>query len=56
MAKEKAINLCERISIKGIQGAKTLQVGKVYKVHPDTAKRLVKNKEAEIILDKKEKE
>jgi UDP-3-O-[3-hydroxymyristoyl] glucosamine N-acyltransferase len=49
MAKEQAIKITDRVTIKGAAVAKNLTAGREYSVHPELAKRLVAKKEAEYV-------
>ena len=51
MAKE--IKITERVQVKGT-GTMKLVAGKVYSVHPETAKRLIEKKAAEAVKAAKE--
>ena len=42
----KMINLDDRTKVKGAKKGKHLKEGEVYEVHPETAKRLIRNKQA----------
>jgi|GEM_PF-6598355 len=46
---ENTVNLTDKVSVRGVKGAKHLTGGKVYEVHPLLAKRLIANKQAEAV-------